>query len=191
MIGHYKTFIHPELDYLHCPIFFSFLQALFLWVHPSCLWLGNNRTGVIFQRILFHVAFPLWMLSSPWWWLFVYLCFEKEEDISQNLRGLPNFQNEKLICYILACIPNSDEDYGFSQSQQLIQCFFIWSKDQIILKLGVVNFLCKPIQIGSKLHKEGVLIKWLGLKLYLDNSEAVISYKTFLIFPTAVNFYAN
>ena len=51
---------------------------------------GNNRTGIAFQRLSFHVAFPPWLFLSPWWHLFVYLC----------LRGKRTYLRIWVVCTI-------------------------------------------------------------------------------------------
>lgn len=65
--------IQGWMIYLRRPIFPPPAHIVSLGTSPSPIQLGNNRAGVTFQELLFHVAFPSWMLSSPWRHLFACL----------------------------------------------------------------------------------------------------------------------
>lgn len=178
VIGHYKTFMLPELHYLHWPIF-CLLNTLFLWGRPSHLSsLGTiDPTGlpkaflscgipsltVIIPLVTFACLFVFWggtgRISESEW---------SVEFAEWKINMLYPSMHSKCWWRLR---------FLTKPAVNTVSSFIRW-KGQMILKLGVVNFLWKLIQIDSELQPKagGFLIKWLGLKLYLDSSEAVIPY---------------
>lgn len=130
--------IQQRIIYLHSPIFLPPEHIVSQGASQSPVRFRNNGARV---RLLFPVAFPPRRLSSPWWHSFVRLFGGGTRRITQSERAV----GRKINNAILTCILISNEDGGSSKSQCLIQCPLIRSKDKIILKLGVINFLCKPI----------------------------------------------
>lgn len=66
---------HPPRDgwFIYTDRFPPPAHIVSLGASPSPIQLGNNRAGVTFQGLSFHMAFPSWMLSSPWRHLFACL----------------------------------------------------------------------------------------------------------------------
>jgi hypothetical protein len=102
--------IQGWIIYLYRPIFLPPEHIVSLGAYQSPTQFRNNGARVTFHGLLFHVAFPPWMLSSPWWHLFVRLFGGGTRHISKSERAV----GWKINNVILTCILISDEGGGSS-----------------------------------------------------------------------------
>lgn len=192
VIGHHKTFILPAWDYLHWPIF-RLLRTLSVWVHPSCLYglgiiaLESPSRGFSFVwHSLPDCDHPLGDIClSPCVWRGTGPISESEwsgEFAEWKMNMLYPSMHSKCWWRLR---------FLTKPAVNILSFFLIRLKDQMILKLGGVNFLCKSIQIGSELQpkKKKILNKTTWFKTLFRQVRG--SYTLFLIFPTTVNFYVN
>lgn len=102
--------IQRRIIYLYSPIFLPPEPIVSQGASQSPVQFRNNGPRVTSCRLLFHVAFPPRMLSSPWWHLFVGSFGGGTRHITKSERAVGWKINNAILTRILI----SDEDSGSS-----------------------------------------------------------------------------